>query len=125
MANTTKTLDTMKHLKNIIENIIFDKQLREKMGPIFFPIMKDQLIQIIKEINDIQFKVEMLHFCSQFPGLLFTQEEILNSLNTHDQTLKNISDVLPYHYRHNPAQTPQITSTLPDPPKTRSTPLTK
>ena len=112
MANTTKTLETIKHLKNITENIILDKELPGKMGPIFFPIMKDQLLQNMKDLNAIQFQVEMLHFGSQFPQAfslkkheILSPEEKVNTQAKRNQTLKNITDILQYHFANNPSQT--------------------
>ena len=133
MANTTKTLETIKHVKNITENIILDKELREQMGPICFPIMKDQLLQNIKDLNDIQFQVEMLHLCSQYPQAfsldkheILTVQEKVNSLEKHNQMLKNITDVLQYHFTNTPLPNrPQIIPSLPDPHKTDSANLKK
>ena len=109
MANTTKTLETIKHVKNVTENIILDKELHEKMGPICFPIMKDQLLQNIKDLNDIQFEVQFLHFSSQYPQLfsldkdeILTVQKKINSLEKHNQMLKNITDVLQYHFTNTP-----------------------
>ena len=105
MTNPAKTLQTITHLKEITEKIFFDKQLPEKMGPIFYPIIKKHLFVIMNEINEIESKIQTLHLCSQFHGAIFfnthksfTREEMLNSLNKHDQTLKKISGKLQYHF---------------------------
>ena len=133
MANTTKTLERIKQVKNIFENIILDKELREQMGPICFPIMKDQLLQIMKDLNTIQLQVEKLHLTSQCPQAfslnkheIFTLQEKVNSLAKRNQMLKNITDVLQYHFTNTPLpDRPQIIPTLPDPHKTDSAPLKK
>ena len=133
MANTTKTLERIKQVKNIFENIILDKELREQMGPICFPIMKDQLLENIKDLNSIQLQVEMLHLYSQFPEAfsldkheIFTIQEKINSLEKHNQMLKNITDVLQYHFTNTPLPNrPQIIPSLPDPHKTDSANLKK
>ena len=105
MTNPGKTLQTITHLKEITEKIFFDKQLHEKMGPILYPIVKSHLFEIMNQINDIENKVQMLHFYSQFHGAIFcnthktfTREEILYSLNQHDQTLKKITRKLQEHF---------------------------
>ena len=109
MANTRETLERIQQVKNITENIILDKELREQMGPICFPIMKDQLLQNIKDLNDIQFEVQFLHFSSQYPQLfsldkdeILTVQKKINSLEKHNQMLKNITDVLQYHFTNTP-----------------------
>ena len=134
MANTTKTLETIKHLKNITENIILDKELPETMGPKFFPKIKNQLLQIMKDLNSLKIKVQLLHLGSQFPqamflnnhGKIFSRKEMLNSLETTNQTLKNVTGQLQHHFNNTPLPNrPQIIPTLPDPHKTDSTPLKK
>ena len=71
MTNPAKTLQTITHLKEITEKIFFDKQLSEKMGPELYPIIKNHLFVIMNEMNDIESKVQTLHFCSQFRGAIF------------------------------------------------------
>ena len=101
MANTTKTLERIEHVKNLTENILLDKKLPEKMGPILFPMMKDQLLENIKDLKTIQFQVEMLHYGSRFLETfpfnnheIFTLQERINSLAKRNQTLDKITDVL-------------------------------
>ena len=133
MANTTKTLETINHLKNITENIIYDEKLPETMGPKFFPKIKNQLLQIMNDLNSLEIKVQLLHLGSQFPqamflnnhGKIFSKEEMLNSLETTNQTLTNVTAQLQQQFNNNPSQTPKIIPTLPHPRKTDSTPLKK
>ena len=101
MANTTKTLEKIQHVKNLTENMLLDKKLPEKMGPILYPMTKDQLIENIKHLKTIQFQVEMLHYGSRFPQTfslnsheIFTLQEKIHSLEKHNQTLDKITDVL-------------------------------
>ena len=133
MANTTKTLETINHLKNITKNIIHDEKLPETMGPKFFPKLKKQLLQIMNDLNSLEIKVALLHLASQIPqamflnnhGKIFSKEEMLNSLETTNQTLPNATAQLQQHFNNNPSYTPKIIPTLPHPRKTDSTPLKK
>ena len=133
MANTTKTLETINHLKNITKNIIHDEKLPETMGPKFFPKLKKQLLQIMNDLNSLEIKVALLHLGSQIPqamflnnhGKIFSKEEMLNSLETTNQTLTNATAQLQQHFNNNPSYTPKIIPTLPHPRKTDSTPLKK
>ena len=101
MANTTKTLEKIQHVKNLTENMLLDKKLPEKMGPILYPMTKDQIIENIKHLKTIQLQVEMLHYGSRFPQTfslnnheIFTLQEKIHSLEKHNQTLDKITDVI-------------------------------
>ena len=124
-------METIQHVKKIAEDIILDKELPEKMGPKFFPLIQDQLLQVINDLNALESKITLLHFASQFPqalflnehGKIFSREQMLNSVGEINQTLNNITAVLQHHFANNPFQTPEIIPTLPDPHKTHSDPL--
>ena len=128
MTNTTKTMETIQRVKKITEDIILDKELPEKMGPRFFPLIQDQLHQIINVLNSLESKITLLHFASQFPqalflnknGQIFSREQMLNKVNETNQTLNNITAVLQHHFTNNSSQTPEIIHTLSDPHKTHS-----
>ena len=128
MTNTTKTMETIQRVKTITQNIIHDKQLPEKMGPKFFPLIQDELHQIINVLNSLQSKITLLHIASQFPqalflnknGEIFSREQMLNKVNETNQTLNKITTVLQHHFTNNSSQTPEIIHTLPDPHKTHS-----
>ena len=91
-------METIQRVKKITQDIILDEELPQKMGPRFFPLIQDQLHQIINVLNSLESKITLLHFASQFPqalflnknGQIFSREQMLNKVNETNQTLNNI-----------------------------------